>query len=171
MKQRLCLARTLLQDPQLFILDEPASGLDPHARIEIRDLIRSLAQMGKTVFISSHILAELADFCTHIGIIESGKLVCSGQKDEMLRLMQPVRVLQIVPLDPAKCQDILSRNDYIISFKREQDAFTVNLADDNALAERLIYDLVQQSARPVSVSEKKLDLEGLFMKITKGEVK
>src|SRR5204863_258977 len=83
MKQRLCLAKTLLHDPSVLLLDEPASGLDPHARIEIRELIRELCRMGKTVLVSSHILTELADFCTSIGIIEAGRLLASGRIDEI----------------------------------------------------------------------------------------
>src|SRR5215469_2419098 len=83
MKQRLCLAKTLLHDPQVLLLDEPASGLDPHARIEIRELIRELCRMGKTVLVSSHILTELADFCTSIGIIEAGNLLAAGRIDEI----------------------------------------------------------------------------------------
>src|SRR5499427_1299852 len=83
MKQRLCLAKTLLHDPDVLLLDEPASGLDPHARIEIRELIRELCRMGKTVLVSSHILTELADFCTSIGIIEAGRLLAAGRIDEI----------------------------------------------------------------------------------------
>ena len=81
MKQRLSLARTLVHDPQLLILDEPAGGLDPRARIEIRELFKELPRMGKTIFISSHILAELAELCTNIGIIEAGQMVAQGSMD------------------------------------------------------------------------------------------
>ena len=81
MKQRLCLARTLAHDPRVLILDEPASGLDPRARVEIRELLRELRDMGKTIFLSSHILSEVADVCTHVGIIEDGCLVASGSRD------------------------------------------------------------------------------------------
>src|SRR3970040_2299545 len=79
MKQRLCLARTLAHDPQVLILDEPASGLDPRARIEIRELLVELAGMGKTIFFSTHILADVAEICTQVGIIEAGRLVARGQ--------------------------------------------------------------------------------------------
>src|SRR5687767_3720433 len=75
MKQRLCLARTLAHDPQVLILDEPASGLDPRARIEIRELLVELSKMGKTIFFSSHILADVAEICTHIGIVDLGRVV------------------------------------------------------------------------------------------------
>ena len=89
MKQRLCLARTLAHDPQVLILDEPASGLDPRARIEIRELLVELAKMGKTIFFSSHILADVAEICTHIGIIEAGQMVAQGRMDEMQRQLMP----------------------------------------------------------------------------------
>lgn len=85
MKQRLCLARALAHDPALLILDEPASGLDPGARIEMRELLKELRNMGKTILISSHILTELADLCTHIGIIDNGRLVVSGPVESVLR--------------------------------------------------------------------------------------
>src|SRR6185369_2669287 len=83
MKQRLCLAKTLVHDPEVLLLDEPASGLDPHARIEIRELIKELCRMGKTVLVSSHILTELADFCTSIGILEAGRMLAHGSIDEI----------------------------------------------------------------------------------------
>src|SRR5262249_31049250 len=83
MKQRLCLAKTLLHDPAVLLLDEPASGLDPHARIEVREFVRELCRMGKTVLVSSHILSELSDFCTSIGIIEAGRLLTAGRIDDI----------------------------------------------------------------------------------------
>ncbi|MGI8589319.1 MAG: ABC transporter ATP-binding protein [Chloroflexia bacterium] len=95
MKQRLGLARTLVHDPALLILDEPASGLDPRARIELRELLKELRQLGKTILISSHILTELAEVCTHVGIVERGKLLVSGSIDEIMRRMQPSRVIQV----------------------------------------------------------------------------
>jgi ABC-2 type transport system ATP-binding protein len=93
MKQRLCLARTLVHDPQLLILDEPASGLDPRARIELRALLRQLGALGKTVIVSSHILTELADICDHVGIIERGRLLAAGAVNDLLRQVQTSRVV------------------------------------------------------------------------------
>ena len=84
MRQRLCLAKTLVHDPPVLILDEPASGLDPRARVEIKELLRELQSMGKTILISSHILSELADCCNAIGIIERGKLLAAGPADRIL---------------------------------------------------------------------------------------
>ncbi len=91
MKQRLCLARTLVHEPDLLILDEPASGLDPHARIELRELLKELRSLGKTILVSSHILTELAEMCTHVAIIERGRLLVNGGVQEILFAMQPAR--------------------------------------------------------------------------------
>jgi ABC-2 type transport system ATP-binding protein len=95
MKQRLSLARTMAHDPKLLILDEPASGLDPRARIELRELLKELGALGKTIMISSHILTELAEMCTHIGIIETGRLLVSGEVGDVLRSLQPHKIVQI----------------------------------------------------------------------------
>src|SRR6266849_230112 len=94
MKQRLCLAKTLVHDPKVMLLDEPASGLDPRARIEIRELLKELKSMGKTIIISSHILPELADFCNKIGIIEQGELVVSGEVQAIMQQVSGARVYE-----------------------------------------------------------------------------
>src|SRR5438552_12277349 len=95
MKQRLCLARTLVHEPDLLILDEPASGLDPRARIELRELLKELRHLGKTILISSHILSELTEMCTHVAIIERGHLLISGRVEEILQAMQPAREIYV----------------------------------------------------------------------------
>ena len=99
MKQRLCLAKTLVHDPPVLILDEPASGLDPRARLEMKALLNELKQMGKTILISSHILSELADFCTSIGIIERGKMLAAGSIQEIQQQIRSHRVLKVRVLD------------------------------------------------------------------------
>src|SRR6185436_1978786 len=95
MKQRLCLAKRLVHDPQLLLLDEPASGLDPRARIEIKELLKELKSMGKTIIISSHILPELSDFCNKIGIIEQGELIVSGDVQEIMRQVTGGQMLDV----------------------------------------------------------------------------
>jgi ABC-2 type transport system ATP-binding protein len=95
MKQRLCLARTLVHEPDLLILDEPASGLDPRARIELRELLKELRNLGKTILVSSHILSELTEMCTHVAIIERGHLLVSGKVDDILQAMQPAREIYV----------------------------------------------------------------------------
>ena len=102
MKQRLCLAKTLVHDPPVLILDEPASGLDPRARLEVKALLKELRQMGKTILISSHILTELADCCTSIGIIERGKLLMHGPIDQVYRQIRRNRVIEIKFLENAE---------------------------------------------------------------------
>ncbi len=105
MKQRLCLARTLVHDPQLLILDEPASGLDPRARVELRALLRQLGALGKTVIVSSHILTEMADICDHVGIIERGRLLASGPIEELLRQVQTSRSVLVRLIADARLGD------------------------------------------------------------------
>lgn len=95
MKQRLCLAKTLVHDPPVLILDEPASGLDPRARVEVKALLKELRRMGKTILISSHILTELADCCTSIGIIERGQLLMHGPIDDVYRRIQGLSLIHI----------------------------------------------------------------------------
>jgi len=95
MRQRLCLAHTLVHDPQLLILDEPASGLDPRARVEVREILRTLRDMGKTILVSSHILPELGELCTSVGIIDHGRLLRSGRIDEIERSLRASARLRI----------------------------------------------------------------------------
>jgi ABC-2 type transport system ATP-binding protein len=95
MQQRLCLAHALVHDPQILLLDEPASGLDPRARVEMRELLKELAAMDKTIIVSSHILAELAEMCSQVGIIEKGKLVACGSPTDIRRKLQASRVLRV----------------------------------------------------------------------------
>lgn len=99
MKQRLCLAKTLVHDPKVLLLDEPASGLDPRARIEIKELLKELKAMGKTIIISSHILPELADFCNKIGIIEKGEMLVAGDVNDIIRQVRQHHTLEIRVLD------------------------------------------------------------------------
>src|SRR3989442_355820 len=95
MRQRLCFAKTLIHEPRVLLLDEPASGLDPAGRLEFRELLKQLHAMGRTVLISSHILTEMADFCTSIGIMEEGRLLASGRVEEILRQLQPALRLEM----------------------------------------------------------------------------
>jgi len=120
MKQRLSLARTMIHDPALLILDEPASGLDPRARIELRELLKELRALGKTVMISSHILTELAEMCTHIAIIERGKLLASGDVQTILRSLQPHRTLEIRILAGAeRAEEYLRARPDVLDIQRE----------------------------------------------------
>src|ERR687885_1387607 len=120
MKQRLSLARTVTHDPKLLILDEPASGLDPRARIELRELLKELRALGKTIMISSHILTELAEMCTHIAIIERGRLLASGDVETILRSLRPHHTLELRVLEGvARAEELLRSHDGVLAVRRD----------------------------------------------------
>jgi ABC-2 type transport system ATP-binding protein len=175
MKQRLCLARTLAHDPQVLILDEPASGLDPRARIEIRELLRELKNMGKTIFFSSHILSEVADICTTIGIIEAGQLVAYGDMTEMKRQLRAHRLIQAQVLgEITPLQEFLLRHPAVstISDNSEADipanAVRFDFAGDDETLSQLLADIIASGIRVTTFSEETGDLEDVFMQVTKG---
>lgn len=150
MKQRLSLARALVHDPALLVLDEPASGLDPRARIELRELLRSLNEMGKTIVISSHILAELEEVCTDVAIMEAGKLLAAGPPRQILSQLGGARSVRVRFTDGA------------------DETFTV-ADDDEQVA--LLRSLVGDHNRPVvEFVEQSGGLEQLFMSLTEGIV-
>jgi ABC-2 type transport system ATP-binding protein len=135
MKQRLSLARTMIHDPALLILDEPASGLDPRARIELRELLKELRALGKTVMISSHILTELAEMCTHIAIIERGRLLAAGDVQTILRSLQPHRTLELRVLDGADRAEALLRDHAgILDIRRDTAADLHDTVEQAAVA-------------------------------------
>lgn len=175
MKQRLCLARTLAHDPQVLILDEPASGLDPRARIEIRELLRELKNMGKTIFFSSHILSEVADICTTIGIIEAGQLVASGDMTEMKKQLRAHRLIQVQVLgEIAPLQEFLLRHPAVstISDHSQADipvnAVRFDFAGDDETLSQLLAGIIASGIRVTTFSEETGDLEDVFMQVTKG---
>ena len=175
MKQRLCLARALAHDPQVLILDEPASGLDPRARVEIRELLRELQAMGKTIFVSSHILSEIEEVCTHIGIIEAGQLVAIGTLEEMRQRIQAQRVVRIGLTDRAEEAQmwLKGRPDVMraepVTGSREGSVKVTLAGDDGALA-RLLSEIVGAGFPVVMFHEETGDLEDVFMRLTKGIV-
>ncbi|MEX0939458.1 MAG: ABC transporter ATP-binding protein [Pirellulales bacterium] len=171
MKQRLCLAKTLVHDPPVLILDEPASGLDPRARLEVKALLKELRQMGKTILISSHILTELADCCTSIGIIERGQLLMHGPISEVYRQIRGNRMIKIRFLDKMEIGLSIIRSapatrDVLV----EDHACTVEIAGGDQDVAALLAQLVAQQVRLVSFSEKEPTLEDVFMMVTKGLV-
>lgn len=171
MKQRLCLARALLHDPPVLILDEPASGLDPRARVEVKALLKKLRHMGKTILISSHILAELADCCTSIGIIERGRLLLHGPIDDVYRRIHRNRLVVIKFLENMDLGlAILRGMPEIRDIRVEGNRVTVELdADDRKVAE-LMARLTAEGARMLVFSDKEPTLEDVFMLVTKGAV-
>jgi ABC-2 type transport system ATP-binding protein len=177
MKQRLSLARTLIHDPQVLIMDEPASGLDPRARVEIRELLVELARMGKTIFFSTHILADVAEICTRVGIIEAGKLVAVGPLEELQQILIPHRKVQITVLaQTEKAQATLRATAGILnvielpSNGEQRSRLEVEFnGDDQALSE-ILENLVAQGIPVLHFSEDSRDLEEVFMRATKGLV-
>ncbi len=177
MKQRLCLARTLAHDPQVLILDEPASGLDPRARIEIRELLRELQNMGKTIFFSSHILSEVADVCTSIGIIEAGKLITHGDMKEMKKQLRAHRLIQVqVVGETGPLQEYLIREEAVtgITTYLEADlptnALRFDFTGSDEQLSQLLTRLINGGLPILSFSEETGDLEDVFMQVTKGIV-
>lgn len=172
MKQRLCLAKTLVHDPKVLLLDEPASGLDPRARIEIKELLKELKAMGKTIIISSHILPELADFCTSVGIIERGELIVAGPIDAVMREVTGGRVLEIrVPeSDREKAIVILPRVDHVRGVKLIGETLRVDYSGTLDDQSEVLLALIQGHVRVQSFAEQDTDLEDIFMRVTKGLV-
>lgn len=176
MKQRLCLARTLAHDPEVLILDEPASGLDPRARIEIRSLLVELAKMGKTIFFSSHILADVSEICTDIGIVEAGQIVAQGPIDELRRQLIPHRQIIITLLDRAdeakaavaQVPGVDSVSD--LSDEAGKKRIQVDFSGEEAGVSEIIKALTSNDIPFVNFAEQTQDLESVFMQITKGIV-
>lgn len=168
MKQRLCLARALIHDPEVLILDEPASGLDPRARVEMRELLKELRDMGKTVIISSHILSELGEVCSEIAIIDHGSLVASGTPDQILVQLNATRVLEIKVLsDPAAAATFLAQQPGVGQIAQVNGAsLRVGYTGDDQGAATLLAAMVGAGLRPASFSQASNTLEDLFLRVT-----
>lgn len=172
MKQRLCLAKTLVHDPQVLLLDEPASGLDPRARIEIKELLKELKSMGKTIIISSHILPELADFCNKIGIIEQGEMIVSGDVGEIMRQVTGGQVLdlRVVPDDQDRALGILGALPTVRGTRVADRDLKVDYTGEPDRTYEVLATLVMQGIRVTAFTEEQTDLEDIFMKVTRGVV-
>ncbi len=171
MKQRLCLAKTLVHDPPVLILDEPASGLDPRARLEVKALLKELRNMGKTILISSHILTELADCCTSIGIIERGKLLLHGPIDKVYRKIQRNRHIEIrFSGSPEQGVSLIRSDPKVRDVQVNTRSCTVEMAGEDADVQRLMRGLVAADLGLISFADKEPTLEDVFMMVTKGLV-
>ena len=170
MKQRLALARVLLHDPDLLLLDEPASGLDPRARIEVRELLVALKEMGKTIIISSHILHELSQLCTSIGIIEAGQFVTQGSLDQIYKRLELSRVIhvQIVGEMNGICQQI-EQFEGVKSVSVQADRLAIQLQEDQMAVDELHARLAATGARIRMFQAEAMDMETVFMKLTEGK--
>ncbi|HEX4263304.1 MAG TPA: ABC transporter ATP-binding protein [Verrucomicrobiae bacterium] len=171
MKQRLGIARILLQDPQLLLLDEPASGLDPRARIELRELLKELQRMGKTILVSSHILHELAQLCTRIGIIEAGQLVAEGSLTEIYRKLDLKRTVhvQISNLAPPLMDSIRAVRG-VASVEEMADRVAIRVHEDELSMEDLLDAVHGLGGRIRMFQPEAMDMETAFMKLTEGKV-
>jgi ABC-2 type transport system ATP-binding protein len=172
MKQRLCLAKTLVHDPPVLILDEPASGLDPRARLEMKALLTELRGMGKTILVSSHILSELADFCTMIGIIERGRLLAAGGIQDIQRTLRTHRVLKVGVLGEAvdRAASILRDDPGVHAVESYDHTVNCQFEGEEGDKARLLQRLVAGGVAVHSFAEQELSLEEVFMMITQGVV-
>jgi ABC-2 type transport system ATP-binding protein len=171
MQQRLGLARVLIHDPKVLILDEPASGLDPRARIEIRELLRELKRMGKTIMISSHILSELEEICDNVGIIEHGRLVFSGTLEEIrprLGIESKVRVRVAEHQD--KAIELLSALPQVRHVQTIGNEIAVTFHEGQHANGIIARTLVQADLDIISIQPERLKLDDAFLQLTKGMV-
>lgn len=174
MQQRLCLARALIHDPDVLLLDEPASGLDPRARVEFRELLRTLQGMGKTIVISSHILLELAEMCSDIAIIRAGQLVMAGNVEQIthslgggnqveIRVIERVSDAKQLLKEMSEISDILDGND-------DSEVIQVEYSGDNQTLHRILAELITHGIPVVSFAPRRAveRLEEVYMSITEG---
>src|SRR2546426_11794222 len=175
MKQRLCLARALVHDPEVLLLDEPASGLDPRARVELRELLRTLQGMGKTILISSHILLELAQMCTDVAIMQAGHLIIAGDVDQVSRHLDGRRQLEIRVLERfAEAQELLKNMPQISNVmdgNDDRELIHAEFTGDYRALHRILAALMAQEIPVVSFAPRSggVRLEEVFMSITEGE--
>ncbi len=192
MKQRLCVARALIHNPELLILDEPSSGLDPRARIEMKELLMNLNQMGKTIVISSHILSELAEMCTSVGIMNQGRLVTAGKMEDILTRgidaggseaepaegatgavgveipkASSVRISIRVISDTDKAVKILRESAKVTLESIRQNEIIIRFPGTDEEISRILYSLVTNEVMVTSFHKEEQNLENIFMELTK----
>ncbi|MFZ4507618.1 MAG: ABC transporter ATP-binding protein [Fimbriimonas sp.] len=173
MQQRLCLARCLVHDPALLLLDEPASGLDPRARAELKELITELGRMGKIIIVSSHILPELSDFCNTVGIIERGNLVAWGPVDQIVRGIQPTRVFQLRLLGHVSVAlGLIEQQANVHAVSSHDDQLGARIEFTGSVEEQadLLARLIREGNRVISFTEERANLEDVFLSLTTGAV-
>ena len=176
LKQRLSLARVLIHDPSILVLDEPASGLDPRARVEIRELLLEVSRLGKTILFSSHILADVAELCTRVAIMEGGKLAALGTLDQLSEKAVPHRLIEIAILDRTEDAQIFLNTKPGVSAVRIQPetgrngriTLSVDFNGDDAALHELLASLLSEKFSVVHFSEETQNLEEVFMRTTKG---
>jgi len=174
MQQRLGVARVLLHDPKVLLLDEPASGLDPRARIEMRELLIELGNMGKCIMISSHILSELAELCTSIGIIERGKLLYTGSIEDAYARVRSEQRLEITLEHESPTAglfvDMLCDDPRITKATHQQQTLIVDLVDADQSHHFIFELLIKAGAKIASCKPVEVNLEDAFLKLTQGKL-
>ncbi|WP_110933720.1 ABC transporter ATP-binding protein [Paenibacillus bouchesdurhonensis] len=169
MKQRLCLARCLVHDPDVLILDEPASGLDPRARIEMREILKELKLMGKTIIISSHILPELAEMVDEIGVIEHGEMVAQGKVADIQNRLRVKRVLHIRVMERGdELANMLRDELHVTQVLSDSTGVHVHFSGGDAEQAELLNKVIGAGYGVVSFHEAQTNLEDVFLEITKG---
>ena len=170
-RQRIALAQALLRNPPILLLDEPASGLDPRARIEMKELLKTLCTMGKTILISSHILSELGEMCNKIGILEHGELLASGEVSEIMSRVREVQELRIEVFDGAdRAEVILGDAPGISGLERSGDEFQMQTRLGRAELAALHGRLVREGVQLLFFEQDKGSLEDVFLSVTKGDI-
>ncbi len=178
LKQRLGLARVLIHDPGILVLDEPASGLDPRARVEIRELLLEVSRLGKTILFSSHILADVAELCTRVGIMEGGKLAAVGTLEELSQNVVPHRLIHVALLERVEdAQSFLAGIEGVAATRIEKtithnghSVIEVDFNGDDRAVHGLLASLLANGYAVIHFSEESKNLEEVFMRTTKGMV-
>ena len=177
MKQRLGLARCLVHNPQVLLLDEPASGMDPRARYEMREIVKELQRMGKTVLVSSHILLELAELCSHIGIVQDGRLLREGPVQAILGSLKGARAVRVgvigdgVPATEvaARAVEVLGGQPGVSDVVPTDDGLEVTFAGDDAATAALLRALVEAGIPVLHFARATSSLEEIFMHLTEND--
>ena len=172
MKQRVSLARAIVHEPEVLVLDEPAAGLDPHARIELRELLKAIREQGKAILISSHILTELGELCDGVVFIEQGKMLKAGNIDTMIESMNTGLVVMVraVDLTLEELAKKLMETPLVQQVKIMDDHVAVSLTGKDAEASQLLRYLIEQNIPISDFRQHKTQLEDLFLNITKGRL-
>lgn len=167
MRQRLCLAKTLIHQPEVLLLDEPASGMDPAGRIEFREMLKQLVALGRTILISSHILTEMADFCTSVAIIERGQLLASGRVNDILKQLQPALRLELEVLGPPETLlELLKSHPTVQNVDLYQGRIVGRWHGEREALPALHQRIVQQGIPLISLAVRQDNLEDIYMKIS-----
>ncbi len=171
LKQRLCLAKTLLHDPAVLILDEPAAGLDPRARIELRELVKALAALGKAILISSHILSELTEMCDGVIVIERGRVLSAGRVQDVVHgLDRGTHVFVRVLGDGASAERVLLEQPGVEAVRPHRGGLVLETRGDDAILAAILAALVERGLAPVEFARQETNLEDVFLSLTEGRM-